>query len=1854
MRILTLRPVFFVNVLLIGIILACNSGKEIVPVDPAYGKYVSAYTSGMIDRKSSIRIELTEDQLKDIRKSGQSHIIEDTNELKKLFHFEPEIPGKAVWINSRVVEFVPSKALETGQFYNAEFDLSKVSKTEAKYENFRFQFATYQQQMFVNVYGLRNYSDYELDKQYVYGQLTLSDYADPEKVKTTIQAKQKGKTLPVRIDENRYNKRRYYIYVDSVERGDNPGEVILSWNGEAIKSISRGERVVRVSAGGEFSISGMRVREREEQFVEINFSEPLQANQNLEGLIEIEGIKKLNFTIDYNTVRIYLPNRVVGEKEILVAAGIKNVRGHRISKEHRKKITFHEPKPRVKIIGEGSILPNSQGLIFPFEAVSLKAVHVRVIRIMEHNVHHFLQVNDLGGGDKLTRFGKVVAEKKVALDYDQSKNLKQWNKHVINLEELIKPERGAIYRVSIKFEKKDALCDCSVEEQREEVQENVQEPVWSERTWHGYGYGGGYDTWYDYGDDYSACSDYYYRGKAVSRNVLASDLGLIFKLEEDKIAHAFVSDLLTTEPISGAKVAYYSFRKELIASGQTDEQGMFTTQLKQKPFLMLVKKGEQRGYLKLLDGKTNSLSKFDVQGEQVQKGIKGFLYAERGVWRPGDSIYLNFMLENSKGELPLDYPVKFELRDPSGKIIKNETRRSHLNGLYDFKCTTGTDARTGNYRASVKIGNKVFSKTLKVETVRPNRLKIYLDAKEHEQGKEMFLSAKWLHGATAKNLKAKVDVSLNATRTTFKGYRNYIFDSPIRKYSTHREVVYSGQLDDQGKTSFISQLSKKKEAPGMLSATYYTKVFEKGGGFSQDRMTFVHSPFDRYVGISKPDYPNNTDALETGKTHVFRIATVDKKGKAINMEKLNVKVYKLQWRWWYERGGEDLANYISRTGTVAIRDTVISTKSGKASYRLRINYPEWGRYLVTVTDSEGKHQTGTIVNIDWPYWSRANRKNGENASMLNFSSDKKSYIKGEKVKLTIPSPEAGRALISVESSDKVIEKHWIETKKGETTFEFTSTEEMTPNVFVHVTLVQQHLHTANDLPIRMYGVIPILVDDPETHLHPVLAMADEIRPESEASIRIKEQYGNKMTYTLALVDEGLLDLTSFKTPDPWNSFYAREALGVKTWDMYDDVIGAYAGKLDKMLSIGGDMSGKQAKDAKANRFKPMVVHLGPFELKAGKEAVHKVKIPNYIGSVRVMVVARDEEKYGKTEKAVAVRKPLMILTSLPRVLGPGEEVAVPVNVFAMKDHVKDVQISVEVNGMLQMLESGQKSVHFDKIGDEVVNFRVKVKEQLGLAKIKVIARSGNEVSVQETELDVRAPNPVMTEGTKHVLASNKSWEPSISLKGIKGTNKVMVEFSRVPAMGLEQRIDELVRYPHGCIEQTTSAAFPQLLVDGLMDLDMKRKKQIDEHIKQALKRIQSFQTENGGFAYWPGMNGDNEWGTNYAGHFMIEAERKGYVLAKEMKEHWLKYQKRQAQNWSAYTGSYARRRESGELTQAYRLYVLALAKSPETGAMNRLRESPDLSVAAKWRLAAAYELIGQKQAAKKLTTGLSKKVAEYRDLSGTYGSHVRDQAMILEANSLMGRHKEADAIAEELAGILSSNRWLSTQETAYSLIAMTRYVGEGDGQGGVDLSYQLNGGSVQNKKTGKKVLQMHFGEKELSKKTAFKFKNRSGGKLYAKVVVQGIPLTGDKTSRSNQMELNIVYKDMNGQKLDVKNLSQGTDFVAEVTVMNPGKNGYYREMALTQIFPSGWEIHNERLNGGRRTPGVDYQDIRDDRVYSYYNLAPKKSLTVKVQLNASYMGRFYLPTVYTEAMYNNLINASVHGDWVEVTPEKEL
>mgnify|MGYP000212236787 CR=1 FL=1 len=1846
---------------LILMALAVSCKKTPVETDNVfkYRDYISYTTSGLISVIEPITINLAEEV-----KDWEAEQDLDTDFVK----IKPHVQGTLKAINKHTLVFTPDVALESDTEYAVTVNLGDIYKTiPSEFENYIFQFKTITPGFSLTTNNLQSYSK---EWQYLSGQLRSADVISLNDAKQLVAAFQNKKELTIVWNETDERSKFFEFKIDSINRKVEDSKIDVSWNGKAIKADNKGENAITIPGKNNFTIISTEVFQNPEQYLSINFSDPLKKQQNFAGLVSIQNVRNPKYSVDGNVLKVYPNSKLVGDIQVDVFTGIKNTDGFKLKKAYSQSLTFEELKPQVRLLGNGSILPNSKELKFNFEAVNLSKVDVRVIKIFEDNVLQFLQENNLNNnyGNSIKQVGRRIAKETITLIQDEAQNTGKWKAYSIDLSKYLQADPGAIYRVEVSYKKAYSLYDCSSNSETTDVDEDdyyedyyeedfygseeitaAEENLREERYWDNLSYNYR-NTSYRYRDRKNPCTESYfnYGNRTVSQNLIGSNLGVIAKQGNDNTYFFAVTNILNTEPEGSAEVKLYNYQQQLLAEGLTDTDGIIEIDAKKRAAFAVVSKANSVSYIKLFDGNSLSLSKFDVSGNRLQRGLKGYIYGERGVWRPGDSLFLTFILNDKANKLPKRHPVKLEITDPTGKLVYRRVSLDNLNNFYDFKVPTSTDYKTGNYNAKVSVGGATFSKGLKIETVKPNRLKIKIDFKDeiltNNKPLQGDLNVTWLHGAQAKHLKAEIKVKFTSTRTSFKNYKGYKFNDPTRNFSTEEVNVFEGNLDENGKAVVDSKLNIGKNAPGMLNAQFLVRAFENGGDFSLDAFTMPYAPYKSFVGLKSPK-GNNYGSFFTDENHTFDIATVTAEGKPVQRKNLEVKVYKVEWRWWWNSSYDNLSSYISSSYHRPVQQFLVNTDaSGKANFKLKIPENDRGRYLIRVVDPVSGHATGRTAYFYRNWWSNSASTDKESAKMLVFSTDKEKYNVGETARLTFPSGSEGRALVSIENGTEVVSHQWVKTKPGETTVKIPVTAEMTPNVFINISLLQPHAITSNDLPIRLYGVIPMLVENPATKLEPQIEMPSSIRPEQSYEIKVSEKNDNPMTYTIAVVEEGLLDLTRFKTPNAWDSFYAREALGVKTWDIFDAIVGAYSGSIDQVFAIGGDGSAAGGKNKKANRFKPVVTYLGPFVLGKGKTKTHQLKMPNYVGSVRAMVIAGNTtvEAYGNAEKAVPVKQPLMVLASLPRKLSPGEKVTLPVTVFAMEDKVKNVKLSLKLSDGITVKGDASQSLQFSKPDEKMVYFELDVTKAKGINTIEVIATGNGEKSTYKVEIDVENPNPFTSRIIDNELQANAKQNVDFTTFGVPGTNSATVEFSTLPPMDFTKRLEYLIRYPHGCVEQTTSSVFPQLFLADIFDLTDQKKRQIQTNIENGVKRLGHFQQPSGGMSYWIGENSANDWGTSYSGHFMIEAEKKGFVLPLTFKSNWIAYQKQAARNWRPSYKVY-----HSDFAQAYRLYTLALAGSPDLASMNRLRAFEELSNDAKWRLAAAYALAGQKEASEAISKSANIDFQSQKSNYYTYGSVDRNRAMALET-MLVTNHPKKLEIAKTIAKSLASNKWMSTQTTAYNLLAIGKMIVQNGGKE-LKLTYSING-KTETIDTKNGIAQRTVSIKEGANQLSLT--NGKDNLVYVRILNSGKLKLGEELAEQRGFSISTVYRDLQGNKINIEKLQQGQDFVATVSVSNLTRD-YVNDVALTQIFPSGWEIVNTRFTdfGDTTISQARHTDIRDDRVNFYFDMnrsGKYGTKTFTVMLNASYLGTYYLPGTQAEAMYDNDYLVRNKGKWVTV------
>ena len=1843
----------------VGLYSCTRTQKDIIP-SADYAPYVNAYTGGVISQNSTIRIELTHDQ----------PMVDLNSELKNNpFSFSPSLKGKAYWVSNNTIEFVPEEGtLKPGTLYEGTFQLGDFIEVDKKLKEFNFSFRVQERNFTLQLESLPITAT-QPDEINIKGEIRFSDVVKKEEVEKMLTASDGKKSYPVEVTATD-NLTRYQFNIRQIPREADDYPLTITANGNPAGIDRKQSEEVLIPAKDCFRFMSAERIEQPENGIEIVFSAPLSTTQDLKGLIEIPEVSSSIFQISENRVFIYFEANTQNKLTLNIHEGVKDSQGKALGTSHTISFSEVSLKPQVEMSTSAAILPDSKSLIIPFRAVNLYAVDLSVIRIFENNVLMFMQTNSLASANELRRSGRLVYKKTLWLAKDASKDIHHWGDYSIDLAGLIHQEPGAIYRVILSFRQEYSAYPCGGNENQDmkfadnntsdgltkvsgSVLSEEDEAIWNTPEAYYY-YNGGTMDWsvYRWTERDNPCHPSYYMNsdRIAACNVFASNLGMIVKRNSLNKLWIAVSNILDTKPIGKAQVTAYNFQLQPIGKGETNGDGFVEIAQKGVPFISVAESEKQKAYVRVVDGEEQSVSRFDVGGKDIQKGLKGFIYGERGVWRPGDTLHISFILEDREKRIPDKHPVALEIYNPRGQFYTKMISTQGMNGFYTFDVPTQATDPTGLWNAYIKVGGTTFHKGLRIETIKPNRLKINLALPKILQAtdKDVYapLTSTWLTGATASKLKAKIEMSLSKVNTQFKNYGQYIFNNPATNFTTIKTDVFDGTLDAEGKVSVTLKVPTATEAPGMLNATFTTRVFEPGEDASIYTQTIPFSPFTSYVGINL-NQPKGK-YIETDKDHVFDIVTVNTQGQLVNRTNLEYKIYRIGWSWWWENSSESFGTYINNSSITPVASGNLQTRGGKASFKFRVDYPSWGRYLVYVKDKESGHATGGTVYIDWPEWrGRSSKTDPSGIKMLAFSLNKDSYEIGETATAIIPAAAGGRALVSIENGSTVLRQEWIEVSNGgDTKYTFKITPEMTPNVYLHISLLQPHAQTVNDLPIRMYGVVPVFVTNSQTVLQPQIQMPEVLRPETNFNVTVSEKSGKPMTYTLAIVDDGLLDLTNFKTPDPWNDFYSREALGIQTWDMYDNVLGASAGSYSSLFSTGGDATLKPA-DAKANRFKPVVKFIGPFYLGKGKSQTHTLKLPMYVGSVRAMVVAGQDGAYGNAEKTAFVRTPLMMLSTLPRVLSIQEEITVPVNIFAMENQVKNVTVSLQASGGgVQIVGTNQQSLKFTQPGDQLVFFTLKTGSKTGKATIHLTANGSGQQTKETIEIDVRNPNPVVTLRNSQWIETGQSKDLSYNLSSSSTNNQIKLEVSRIPSVDISRRFDFLYNYQHHCTEQLTSKALPLLFVAQFKTIDKTEAEKIKTNVQEAIRQIYGRQLPNGGFVYWPGNAVADEWISSYAGMFLTLVQEKGYAVHANVLNKWKRFQRAAAQNWRMPQEASGWQQWQSELQQAFRLYTLALAGVPEYGAMNRMKEQTGLSIQAKWRLAAAYALTGKMKPAEELVYNVETTVNPYSSMNQIYGSSDRDEAMILETLILMNRERDALQQAKVVSKNLSQEDWFSTQSTAFALMAMGRLAEKLSGT--LDFVWSWNDKQQPAVKSAKAVF-----EKEIAttpKSGTVSVKNQGKGALSVDLITRTQLLNDTLPAISDNLRMDIRYANLNGTPLSVNDIIQGTDFMAITSISNISGTSDYTNLALTHIIPSGWEIYNERMvapetenaaadGSGQSVSKYSYQDIRDDRVLTYFNLRRGETKVFTVRLQATYAGNFILPAVQCEAMYDVNVQA---------------
>ncbi|MEG1587304.1 MAG: MG2 domain-containing protein, partial [Bacteroidales bacterium] len=1046
------------------------------PTQVSFNDYVEEYTTGIVSRKNSVEIMLSE---------PLSTEQQNPELLRKAFSITPKATGKLEVLNDKRIVFQPDPGFDAGIRYTVTLNLSEFFKTSEKDKKFTFSFETIAPDLAFRLNELDIDVNEKHDTIYeVKGSILLSDWADSTTIHNLI-----GFDTPVIIDWDKVECSKIFDFTLTTRspfQVEKQIEIFSKKNNVGYPKKVLGK--IRIPGKNDFDVYSIEPINSGEEYIEVSFTRSLDPQQDLNGLVQVEPGRDVSFSIEENKLRIWFQNKTIPEREIIIHSGIRSLYNARTlqtdqtqANRYRKRIAFHTNYPNLEFAGEGGILPESDKMVVPFFATNLRGVIVRVIRVYENNMGEFLQSNQLNEGNELAAMGDLLCRKIIFLDEKGNVDIHTRNAFAIDLKDLITPEPGGLYRIILSYNYELSAYPCAGvtrKTKRELLEENK---ILEQEEKDNFGNGNAYyyfsdQSWngYRWEERNMPCSTSYYLNKQIAKNIICSNLGIIVKKGDRGKLFISVNNILTGEPEPDVSVGVFSYQNQEIARQTTWEDGTTEVELNnKKPFYLIAQKEKQKGYLRLAEGESLSMSAFDVSGEEVKNGTKGFIYTDRGVWRPGDTIYVSFILNNAYNDLPVNHPVTFELFNPSGQLYWKKSLSTRSDNFYVFKPATTQNAPTGIWNGRISVGGVTFHKKLRIETIKPNRLSIDLsfdeDIIQRDTETTATLKAQWLTGATANELKYDIYATLVPTKTTFKDWENYVFDDPGRKFQADDILFSKGTTNENGEVKIETKMMQGGFAPGMLRAQFITKVYEESGEFSVNSTQKQYSPFKTYVGILSPQ--EDKDPLLTNKRHIFEYVTLFPNGKTAPDRLVNINLYKVEWYWWWSSDRSQIADYVSSSYNKPVRKfSAKSNQIGKGKFQFKIPDVEWGTYYIQITDVESGHQSGILAYFDSYGENARSREGSDKAMLLTLKTDKDCYQPGDDIVVSFPSTSDSHAILAVEASGGILEHHEIKCNGTETKFSIKAIREMQPNAYISVTLLNPYHSKNNDLPIRLYGV----------------------------------------------------------------------------------------------------------------------------------------------------------------------------------------------------------------------------------------------------------------------------------------------------------------------------------------------------------------------------------------------------------------------------------------------------------------------------------------------------------------------------------------------------------------------------------------------------------------------------------------------------------------------------------------------------------------------------------------------------------------------------------------------------------------
>lgn len=1331
-----------------------------------------------------------------------------------------------------------------------------------------------------------------------------------------------------------------------------------------------------------------------------------------------------------------------------------------------------------------------------------------------------------------------------------------------------------------------------------------------------------------------------------SRLVSLSDIGLIVKEGTEKLM-VFTNSIKTATALTGVNLVAYGANNQVLGMATTNAEGVAEIAYSRKdingfrPAMIIAKTASDFNYLLFSNTRVNT-SRFDVGGKRLNAtGLDAYVYTERGIYRPGEKIHFAAIVRDYKWKAVADLPVKCKILFPTGKEMKNFRKTLNKEGSTDGSVDLPVAAITGTYLLELYSGTDVLlaSLPIQVEEFVPDRIKVQtsLDTKELKPGETATLSleAQNFFGPPAANRRYETEIQVKQLNFSPKKYRNYQF-ALTNQQSFFDKKFEEGSTDDQGKAGVEYTVPSLYKMIGLLQASFYTTVFDETGRPVSRVVQADISTQSAFLGIGYNGY----DYFPLNQAVKFPLIALNKAEQVLNGQSAKLEVIKQEYRTVLSRSGEYF-RYESQKEEKIVASNTVAISGENSSYSFVPRSP--GNYEIRLS-LPGSTTYVSRSFYSYGYWG------GDYSSFevdtdgnIEIETDKVSYNPGEQVKLLFKTPFSGRLLVTMEQ-DKVITYQYLTVEKRTATVSLPVTEEHLPNVFITATLIKPHELT--DIPLTVaHGFKGITVSDKRRSIPVEIIAEASSRSRKTQTVRVNAAPGAMVT--LAAVDNGVLQVTDFKTPDPYAHFYADRALSVNAFDLYPLLFPELKATRS---STGGD--GDLRMDQRVNpmpnkRVKILSYWSGLVSANGSGEASFSVEIPAFSGEVRLMAVAHKGDRFGSAEKTMKVADPLVLSTALPRFMSPGDSIEIPVTLSNTTAQSISGKAKIKVSGPVDIGEASEQSVTVPANSEHRLLFKAMAKPALGEAQVKIEVAAGSSIYSEKIDITVRPASTLQKRTGAGVVAANGGTniymgDPDFMPASVR--RKLVV--SRSPVLELGAVLEKLVNYPYGCTEQSISAAFPQLYFGEMSELLQKgdaSKKTAAANVLEAIRKIKMRQLYNGALSLWDNDKTEHWWTSIYGAHFLLEAKKAGFEVDRSLLETLLNYinQRLGAKLTVNYYYNTNQHKKIAPKEMAYSLYVLALAGKANISSMNYYKSKPELlSLDSKYLLAAAYALAGDKNRFTELLPGSFTGEEAIAETGGSFYSVLRDEAIALnvlvEVNPL---HPQVPVMAKSLVQRFKQRSWYSTQEASFGFLAL----------GKLAAKQKAATSTATILSNGKPIGTMNGSTSTLNAAalgTGTVQIKATGGPVYYWWEAEGISATGSYKEEDQYLKIRRAFYDRNGRLLAGKTFKQN-DLIIVQLALDKAYSGTIENVVLTDLLPAGFEIENPRT---KDIPGMDWikdastptsLDVRDDRIHLFVD-ANRARQVYYYAVRAVSPGVYQQGPASADAMYNSEYH-SYHG-----------